>query len=116
MVECKEKKMGPRGRPRQAPDVLTGGQTGTLCHSTYLRTRLVHLNGDMDSLMAAGPPGTTNILSDSRAEGRYLLNLASLTFLTLMQCYSLLSVRLPLGKVLARKFHRKRMSRNYLTK
>ena len=34
----------------------------------------------MDSLIAGDPPGTTKILNDSRAEGRYILNLASLTF------------------------------------
>lgn len=64
----------------------------------------------MDTLMAADPPGTTKSLSDSRVEGRYTLNLASLTFLTLMQCYSLLSARLPQGKVLVQKFRRKRTS------
>jgi hypothetical protein len=108
-----KKKDGPRGCPRQAPDVLTSGPNGHVV--LYLLTRLVHLNGDIDSLMAADPPGTTKCLNDSSAEGGYILNLASLTFLTLMQCYSLLSVRLPLGKVLARKFHRKKMSRNYPT-
>ena len=65
--------------------------------------------------MAADPPGTTKSLSDGRAEGRYTLNLASLTFLTLMQCYSLLSVRSPLGKVPAGKFRQRRMSQSYLT-
>jgi hypothetical protein len=70
--------MGLEDALRQAPDVLTSGPNGhvVLHHSTYLRTRLVHLNGHMDSLTAADPPGITRILSDSRAEGRYFLNLA----------------------------------------
>jgi len=95
-------------------DVPTGG-THVVLHSTYHRMGSVRLNGHMDSIMAADTPGTTKVLNDSRAEGRYTLNLASPTFLTLMQCNSLLSVHLPLGIVLAQKFHRKRMSRSYPT-
>ena len=82
MGECEEKTTRPRGRLRQAPDVLTSGPNGHVV--LYLLTRVVHLNGDIDSLMAADPPGTTKILNDSSAEGGCLLYLSSLTFLTLM--------------------------------
>ena len=116
----KSKKTGRRGSARQAPDDLTSGVLRArvrhvVLYSIHHRMISVRSNGPIDTLMAAEPPGTTKSLTDGRAEGRYTLNLASLTFLTLMQCYSLLSVRLPLGKVLARKSRRKRMSQSYLT-
>jgi hypothetical protein len=109
-------------RVRRSPNALTSGRRPNVQHSVYLvldsthqRTRSVPSNGYRNTSMATDPPGPTKDLSDSRAEGMSIFALSSFTFLTLIQRYGPLSIRLPLGKAQARRLHRKRMSQSYPT-